>query len=72
LADLVCFQCGLKVITWRGEHGYKHASGGRNPKQHKHRQHKPIPCPREEYERAFAIDTPIEEARAIIAKYRSK
>lgn len=67
-SQFVCFKCGLAVYGFRG--GWKHQSGGRNPKTPAHRRHVPVVCPREEYERAFALDTPRDEARAIVAKYR--
>jgi hypothetical protein len=31
-----------------------------------------VVCPREEYERAFSIHTPGDEARAIAAKYQGR
>jgi hypothetical protein len=67
---LVCFKCGLAVYPWR--EGYKHASGNRNGPTPAHRRHAPRPIPRADYERAFAIDTPVAEARAIVERYRGQ
>lgn len=43
-ARYICKRCGLPVIGWLD--GWKHASGSRNPKTPKHRQHKPEPIAR--------------------------
>ena len=66
-SQFVCWKDGLPVTTHRGS--WRHALGGKTGAIPAHRRHKPVPCPRAEYERAFALGTPLDEARAIAAKY---
>jgi hypothetical protein len=69
-SQFVCWRDGLPVTTHRG--AWRHALGGKTGAIPAHRKHKPVVCPRAEYDRAFAIDTPGDEARAIAAKYQGR
>lgn len=69
-SQFVCFKDGLPVTTSRGT--WRHALGGKTGAIPRHRRHRPVVCPRAEYERCFALETPAAEARAIIAKYSSQ
>jgi hypothetical protein len=64
----VCAKDGLPVTTHR--HAWRHALGGKTGAIPRHRRHRPVPVLRTEYERAFGISTPAEEARALLAKFR--
>jgi hypothetical protein len=66
-SQFVCWKDGIPVTTHRGS--WRHALGGKTGAIPKHKKHTPVPCPREEYERAFAPDTPLDVSRAIAAKY---
>lgn len=66
-SQFVCWKDGLPVHAFRNT--WKHSLGGRTGAIPKHRQHRPVVCPREEYERAFHPDTPLAESRAIALKY---
>lgn len=61
--------CGLPVTTHRSS--WRHALGGRTGAIPAHRKHKAVPVYRTEYDRAFAPDTPLPEARALVQKFRS-
>lgn len=67
-SQFVCWKCGLAVYRWR--ESWKHASGGGNPRTPRHRRHRPVVIERGEYERAFALDTPPAEARAIAERMK--
>ena len=64
----VCAKDGIPVTTCRD--AWRHALGGKTGAIPKHRRHKPVPVLRDEYERAFGIDTPVAEARALLEKFR--
>jgi hypothetical protein len=66
-SQFVCWKDGLPVHSCRG--GWRHALGGGTGPIPAHRRHKPVVCPRAEYERAFHPDTPLAVSRAIAAKY---
>ena len=69
-SQFVCWKDGLPVTTHRG--AWRHALGGGTGAIPAHRRHKPVVCPRAEYDRAFDINTPGDEARAIAAKYADR
>lgn len=65
---LVCWRCGEAVYDWHafgGRGAYKHALGGKTGAMPKRLAHKPVPILRGEFDRCFAWDTPVQEARAI-------
>jgi hypothetical protein len=68
---LVCGHsgCGLPVHAIRSS--YRHSLGGNTGAILAHRKHKPVPVLRADYDRAYAWDTPPEEARALLAGFRA-
>jgi hypothetical protein len=69
-SQFVCWKDGLPVTTHRNS--WRHALGGKTGAIPAHRKHRPVVCPREEYERFCSPGTPLAEARAIAEKYRGK
>lgn len=64
----VCARDGIPVHGSRD--GWRHALGGRTGAIPRHRRHYPVPVLRADYDRAFAIDTPVEEAREMLREFR--
>ena len=69
-SQFACWRDGLPVH--QAGPGWRHALGGGTGAIPAHRRHKPVVCPRAEYDRAFDISTPGDEARAIAAKYQGR
>jgi hypothetical protein len=68
-SQFVCFKDGLPVH--QAGRGWRHALGGKTGAIPPSRRHRPVPCPRAEYELCFNPSTPGEVSRAIAAKYAS-
>jgi hypothetical protein len=66
-SQFVCWKDGLPVH--QAGPGWRHALGGRTGAIPPSRKHRPVVCPREEYDRAYGLHTPRDEARAIAEKY---
>jgi hypothetical protein len=64
----VCARDGIPLTDCY--YGFRHALGGKTGPMSKHRKHKPVPVLRTDYNRAFGIDTPLDEARALVAQFR--
>jgi hypothetical protein len=67
-SHFVCWRDGLPVASARD--GWRHALGGKTGSIPPSTAHKPVPIPREEYELAFAGDTPREVAYPIFERMR--
>jgi hypothetical protein len=66
---LVCSRDGIPVTTCRGD-AWRHALGGKTGAIPKRKRHRPVPVLRTDYDRAFAWDTPVAEARWLLANFR--
>jgi hypothetical protein len=65
------FVCARDGIPLSGTfYGFRHALGGNTGAILSHRRHKPVPVLRTDYDRAFSLHTPLEEARALCARFR--
>lgn len=67
---LVCARDGLPVHGV-GRNGYRHSLGGRTGAIPERRRHKPVPVLRTEYDRAFGLNTPREEALELVGRFRA-
>lgn len=65
----VCAKDGLPVHGARD--GWRHALGGGTGPIPQSRKHKPVPVLRADFDRAYALSTPPEEARALLAQFRA-
>jgi hypothetical protein len=66
---LVCSRDGLPVHDV-GKAGYRHSLGGNTGAIPPSRKHKPVPVLREDFNRAYGLDTPREEALMLIEGFR--
>jgi hypothetical protein len=62
--------CGIPLSTHR--RAWRHALGRMTGAIPPSRRHKPVPVLREDYDRAYGLRTPVEEARALLAKFRAQ
>lgn len=71
ISEFVCGHraCGLPVHGFRN--GWRHSLGGGTGPIPASQKHKPVPVLRAEWDRAFALGTPREEAMALLAKFRA-
>jgi hypothetical protein len=64
----VCFLDGIPVTTHCG--AWRHALGGKTGAIPAHKRHRPVVIERAEWERFTDINTPLDECRAIAARFR--
>lgn len=69
-SELVCARCGISVH--QASNGWRHTLGGKTGAIPAHMRHYPVPVLRTDFERAFGIHTPADEARAILERFRSE
>jgi hypothetical protein len=62
--------CGVPLSTHRDS--WRHALGGKTGAIPPSRRHKPVPVLRSDYDRAFDLGTPADEARELLAGFRAQ